>query len=456
VRKRRSGGPLRPGELAEAAVLGDLSVALLFLGWMLPLGPVLQILAVAPMAALGARRRPRAVVAAAVASSSVAFLLGGVTLWSVAVVVALIGLVVGAASRRGWGRVRLLGAAVPIWVVVAGATVGQLALFSGFRKLSFDQIRNGWSGSRRILGWMDSALHRAVGGRPLAPLIRLGNHVVSWMISHWWLVIPAGELVLLVVATLVASAVGRPAIRRVEQVLGPPAPPVPAVAHDAPPGPVPARLEEVAYRYPGAADYALREVNIEIPAERLLAVVGLNGSGKSTLARIVAGLVEAEGEVVRPGGPGLGRPGGTAVIFQRPESQVLGARVRDDVVWGMGPRAAAAVDVGALLARVGLDGMEEEETSTLSGGQLQRLAIAAALARSPRLLVSDESTSMLDPAGRRQVADLLACLPAEEGVTVLQVTHRKDEAARADTAVEVVAGRVTTRDATVRSGRRRR
>ena len=87
----------------------------------------------------------------------------------------------------------------------------------------------------------------------------------------------------------------------------------------------------------------------------LVAIVGPNGSGKSTLARVLAGR-RADGRrgASGPGASGLGVPGGTAIVFQRPELQVLGVRVRDDVVWGMRSGARRAVDVDALLDRVGL------------------------------------------------------------------------------------------------------
>jgi energy-coupling factor transporter ATP-binding protein EcfA2 len=127
------------------------------------------------------------------------------------------------------------------------------------------------------------------------------------------------------------------------------------------------------------------------------------------------------GVVERPGDAGLGRAGGTAIVFQRPESQVLGVRVRDDLVWGL--PASVPCDVPLLLGLVGLDGMADRETSTLSGGELQRLAIASALARQPQLVISDESTSMLDTEGHRAVVDLLGEL-SRSGVAVVHVTHR--------------------------------
>ena len=119
-------------------------------------------------------------------------------------------------------------------------------------------------------------------------------------------------------------------------------------------------------------------------------------------------------------------------------------RVADDLRWGL--PVDHPLDVEALLAAVGLDGFADRETATLSGGELQRLAIAAALARNPALLVSDESTTMLDPAGRQQVMAVLRRLP-EGGTTVVHVTHRFREATEADVVVVLAEGRVVAEGA---------
>ncbi len=185
---------------------------------------------------------------------------------------------------------------------------------------------------------------------------------------------------------------------------------------------------------------ALERVSLTVEPGQFVAVVGPNGSGKSTLVRILGGRTPTSGLVERPGAAAPGRAGGTALIFQRPESQVLGVRVRDDLVWGL-PRHHH-VDLEPLLARVGLNGFEDRETSTLSGGELQRLAVASALARRPRLLISDESTAMVDAAGRELLADLLAGLAADEGLAVVHVTHRVEEAKRADRVLFLDRGRV--------------
>src|SRR6185437_17095841 len=146
------------------------------------------------------------------------------------------------------------------------------------------------------------------------------------------------------------------------------------------------------------------------------------------------------GSVRRPGRVGLGLPGGTAVVGQRAEAQVIGSTVGEDLRWGLPPEYP--IDVTALLDSVGLAGLASASTESLSGGQLQRLAIAAAMARRPALLISDESTSMLDAAGRAEILDLLASLPARAGTAVVHVTHDPAEAARADRVVGLADGRI--------------
>jgi energy-coupling factor transport system ATP-binding protein len=208
------------------------------------------------------------------------------------------------------------------------------------------------------------------------------------------------------------------------------------------PGPVPVVLDEVGFRYPGASTDAVHIARAEVATGQFVAVTGPNGVGKSTFVRLLAGAEPSSGSVTRPGAVGLGRVGGTALVFQRPESQVLGVRVCDDVVWGLPlGSAGSGVDIEAVLASVGLAGFGDRDTITLSGGQLQRLAIAAALARRPALLVSDESTAMLDPAGRQRLLALLRALPQSGGPTVVHATHRTDEIDAADAVIALAPNR---------------
>ena len=194
--------------------------------------------------------------------------------------------------------------------------------------------------------------------------------------------------------------------------------------------PVPVRLDEVRLRYPHADHDALRAVSLEVRAGEHVAVIGANGAGKTTLMLILAGREPTSGGVERPGAVGLGQLGGTAVVMQHPETQVLGTRVADDVVWGLPP--GKTTDVGRLLSEVGLAGLAERDTGGLSGGELQRLAVAAALAREPALFIADEVTSMVDPQGRDALIAVLSRLTERHHTALVHITHYNNEAVCAD------------------------
>ena len=423
--------PLRPGELAEAAVLAVVAVGLCVMGWLLPLGGAFLAAAVTPMAVISVRNRPRAVVAGAVAGVTVSFLIAGTGLALNLAGCAVFGALIGAAWRRKWGPVRTVVAAVAfIWPLAAAAAVALFAVFSQLRQLTLDQITNTWVGASKTF--------RSLG---LTRVADLGDTITHWEVTHWWVSIPLLLLALTTFAAAMSRLIAWPVLGRLS-LAWVPASDGPSAREDeeGPPGPVPVELLGVSYRYPGAESAALADVTLTVHPREFVAVVGPNGSGKSTLSRVLGGRRPTAGEVRRPGVVAAGHPGGTSMIFQRPESQVLGVRVRDDVVWGLPD--GHGIDIEALLGRVGLGGFADRETSTLSGGELQRLAVAAALARKPRLLISDESTAMVDHHGRELLTDLFGGLAADEGLAVVHVTHRPEEAARADHALMLDGGRL--------------
>jgi energy-coupling factor transporter ATP-binding protein EcfA2 len=208
-------------------------------------------------------------------------------------------------------------------------------------------------------------------------------------------------------------------------------------ADDRPVDPVPVTFRDVCFRYPGVDHDALGPVSLTVEPGEHLAITGPNGSGKTTLLLLLSGRAPTSGTVERPGAVGLGRFGGTAIVMQHPESQVLGTRVIDDVVWGLPP--GVTVDAEQLLAEVGLAGFAERDTGGLSGGELQRLAVAAALAREPRLLVADEVTSMVDQDGREALVEVLVGLAQHHDVGLVHITHYNDEAATADRTVNLTS-----------------
>jgi energy-coupling factor transport system ATP-binding protein len=410
----RATGPLRPIELATAAVLAGVSVALIVIGWFLPhLGPIAA-LAVVPLGVVAHRHRFRALMAATFSAALVSFLVAGTGTFTNVVECAIVGGLVGTGRRRGWSFGTVMGFMVLIAPVLAAISVGLLVIFSSLRKLFLEQIRNTWEGLAKIL------VHIPVIGPDLTHSL---NQFVTTALEQWWITVGVIVVVSMLWFTVLAWVLLGAVLDRLKWIR--------AVDRldfspvDGPSGPVPLSLHDVGFTYPGRETDALAGVSLDIPAGELVALVGDNGSGKSTLARILAGRPPTAGEVDRPGSAGLGRVGGTAMVMQHPETQILGVRVADDVVWGL--RDAAGVDVSGLLETVGLRGMEDRETSTLSGGELQRLAVAAALARRPKLLISDESTAMVDAEGRESLTALLADLPASRGMTVVHVTHRPEE-----------------------------
>jgi energy-coupling factor transporter ATP-binding protein EcfA2 len=254
-------------------------------------------------------------------------------------------------------------------------------------------------------------------------------------LNYWpWLVLGYAA-----VAITVASVIGWWVLSRVLQRLRgiPDVHKLDAPVISGPIQPVPVRLDEVRYRYQNTEHDALRAISLQVQAGEHVAVTGENGSGKSTLMLILAGREPTSGTVLRPGAVGLGQLGGTAVVMQHSESQVLGTRVADDVVWGLPP--GQTTDVGRLLREVGLGGMDERDTGGLSGGELQRLAVAGALAREPALLIADEVTAMVDQQGRDALLRVLSGLTDRYKTALVYITHYNNEAESADRTINLSA-----------------
>lgn len=278
----------------------------------------------------------------------------------------------------------------------------------------------------------------------LAPSVELARSWVELMLEYWWTWLPASSGLWVFLLALAAYWLLTRVLRRIDIVREWDPLFAPKASGSAGPAsqiaPLPLKLEGVGFTYPGADEAALTDLSVRIDAG-FTVVLGPNGSGKSTLALVLAGAEPSSGRVIRPGRAGLGEFGGTALVAQRSELQFLGTTVVEDIYWGMSSEERSSVDLPGLLARVGLSGLEDSETRRLSGGQLQRLALAGALARRPKLLISDESTAMIDPAGRVQLLGILRGLAAE-GTAVVHITHDPLESACAERVIRLEGGRV--------------
>jgi len=414
---------MKPDELAHAAIMAALCAATAIIAVVVPFAAGLSVLGTVPMGLLAYRHRFRVLVAATVAGGTIAFLIAGFGGLMTVVNCAYIGGLVGIVKRRGRGLPTITIAAVIAGAAFGVVGVGFLLVFSRIRELIFASITANMNGIAAVLDRI-SGMERAAQqlrdgfGTVLTywPVLIIGSSILSIgsvTLIGWW-----------ALSRVLARLSGVPDVHKLD-----------SDGSAEPVGPVPAEFRDVRFRYDGAAQDALGPVSLTIGEAEHVAVTGPNGSGKTTLMLVLSGREPTAGRVDRPGAVGLGKIGGTAVVMQHPESQVLGSRVADDVVFGLPP--GTETDVGRLLAEVGLDGLAERDTGNLSGGELQRLAVAAALARQPSLLIADEVTSMVDQQGREGLIEVLSGLTKNHRMSLVHITHYNDEAATADRVVDL-------------------
>jgi energy-coupling factor transport system ATP-binding protein len=217
-------------------------------------------------------------------------------------------------------------------------------------------------------------------------------------------------------------------------------------------------FEDVTYAYGGAPEPSLRGVSLRVAPGEFVVVAGLSASGKSTLLRAASGLVPhfhggtfsgrvvAGGMDTREHGPAdVSAVAGT--LFQDPESQVVLGTVRNELAFPLenrgAPPAAVARGVEEVALALGIEALLDRATNELSGGELQRVALGAALAGRPRLVLLDEPTSQLDPVAGDELVWLLRRLNEEWGTAVVLAEHRLERClAHADRVVVLEGGAV--------------
>ena len=454
---------LRPAEMAQAAVMAALCAATAIIAVVVPFAAGLSLLGTVPMGILAYRYRIRVLLAAAVAGGIIAFLIAGVGGFMTVVNCAYIGGLTGIVKRKGRGTPTVVAVSIVAGLVFGVFIVGALTVLGRLRYLIIASITANVEGGAKMLfyGALIAGIIVVSAAIALAQLRQwifgeptggsYGVDIAMWLVgtaqsvatgmtqwfraatAQWhWVILGYAVVVIMMVSLIgwwVLSRVierlrGLPDVHKLDAPVG-----------DGPPGPMPVSLHDVRFRYPGAEHDALNTTSIDIDTGEHVAVTGANGSGKTTLMLVLAGREPTSGTVDRPGGVGLGHAGGTAVVLQHPESQVLGSRVADDVVWGL--PAGARTDVDSLLDEVGLGGMGGRDTGGLSGGELQRLAVAAALAREPALMIADEVTSMVDQKGREDLLGVLSGLTKHRQMSLVHITHYTNEAENADRVISL-------------------
>ncbi len=220
------------------------------------------------------------------------------------------------------------------------------------------------------------------------------------------------------------------------------------------------QTEDLTFRYTteeGVAPTVLDSLTLSIQPGQFVAVLGHNGSGKSTLAKHFnaillpsGGRVYVDGLDTRDEDKLLDIRRQVGMVFQNPDNQIVASVVEEDVAFGpenLGvPSGEIRERVDASLAAVRMTQYARHAPHLLSGGQKQRVAIAGVLAMSPRCIVLDEPTAMLDPVGRKEVLDTIRWLNRERQITVVLITHHMDEAAQADRLIVMHDGHIVADD----------
>ena len=192
-------------------------------------------------------------------------------------------------------------------------------------------------------------------------------------------------------------------------------------------------------RYPRTSAPAVQDVTFDLPAGELALLLGPSGGGKSTLALALTGIVphhifaRVEGKIRVHGlDPAKAEPARMAttvgMLFQDPEAGFATLTVEDELAFGLEnlavPREAMPARIRAALAKVGMEDFLKRRLDTLSGGEAQRIALAALLAMEPPVLILDEPTANLDPQATREFFATLQRLKGEH--TILLIEHKLD------------------------------
>jgi energy-coupling factor transport system ATP-binding protein len=219
-------------------------------------------------------------------------------------------------------------------------------------------------------------------------------------------------------------------------------------------------MDRLTVRYPTRREPSLIDVSLGVAAGERLGVTGRTGAGKTTLALAAAGFIPrvvratVAGDVSIDGPSALGaNPGDllghVGIVFSTPANQLSSSKpnVREELAFGLEnlavPRAGMDARIDAVMDRLGIGHLADREPLTLSGGEQQRVAIASIVVMGPGLLILDEPTARLDPAGTSAVAALLGAL-ADAGTAVLVTSHDPAVLGGTDRCLVLDAGRIVT------------
>lgn len=210
-------------------------------------------------------------------------------------------------------------------------------------------------------------------------------------------------------------------------------------------------VKDLTFSYDGEKE-TIQNISFSIPKGSYTTIIGQNGSGKSTIAKLLIGLLEAKSGTISIFDQPLTESivydirSHIGIVFQNPDNQFIGSTVADDIAFGLEnhcvPQEQMQEIIEASAAKVGMSDYLDTEPTKLSGGQKQRVAIAGILAIEPEIIIFDESTSMLDPQGKKSINEQIKRLHEEKNVTIISITHDMEEVAQSENVIVLKDGHV--------------
>lgn len=211
-------------------------------------------------------------------------------------------------------------------------------------------------------------------------------------------------------------------------------------------------FKNVSFKYYNSANYVFEHLSFIVEDSSMLAILGHNGSGKSTIAKLIVGLLTPTSgsifiddiELNESSVDELRKKMG--IIFQNPDNQFVGVTVKDDIAFGLENHLVERKEMIELIHKyatlVDMDEFLDFNPENLSGGQKQRVAIAGAMAMNTELLIFDESTSMLDPKGTKEINQMIYNLKNNFNKTIITITHNLEEAIYASHVIVLNDGKI--------------
>jgi len=198
-------------------------------------------------------------------------------------------------------------------------------------------------------------------------------------------------------------------------------------------------LDKVSFKYRGSPDYAIKDISLKIFEGEFILIAGPSGCGKTTLCRVFNGLIPNfyegvfEGKALVCGHDVAKTPTHilakyVGMVFQEPENQLFFSTVEKEIVFGLENLCLSRQEISRRLKEIvdyfNLHSILNKAPFELSGGEQQKVAIAACIAMRPRILVLDEPTANLDPVSAKEVISLLQKLNKKLKITIIIVEHR--------------------------------